>query len=220
MLKADGLLLRRIPYGETSLVVHVITADHGKLSLMASGARRKSSPMRAALAPLHLLRLQWQRGRTGMGRLLKVERGRPIVPESHWLSAMEVLALAYRLFHEADPQAFATIMKAMEKLVSMDEQFGKLAAVWHLFGASGWLGDFEHCWRCEGACTRPYWSRGHLHCRKCGPGRPLPSKLSAFLRGQSRFSGVDLDEGDAAFWRWMIRDLARHHGLRDPFMDM
>ncbi|HKI61379.1 MAG TPA: recombination protein O N-terminal domain-containing protein, partial [Mariprofundaceae bacterium] len=48
-LNDAALLLRRIPYSETSLVCHFLTENHGRIVLMARGARRAKSAFRASL---------------------------------------------------------------------------------------------------------------------------------------------------------------------------
>ena len=46
---ASGIILRTRPFTETSLVVHWLTADLGRLSTVAKGARRPNSPFRGKL---------------------------------------------------------------------------------------------------------------------------------------------------------------------------
>lgn len=47
--KTDGIVLRAVPWSETSLVVTLWTRDFGKLSAIARGARRLRSPFESAL---------------------------------------------------------------------------------------------------------------------------------------------------------------------------
>ncbi|MDB4538630.1 recombination protein O N-terminal domain-containing protein, partial [bacterium] len=54
-----GLLLRRTPFGETSLVVHVLTPDHGRVELMAKGAHRPRSRFFGVLDWFDTLDLSW-----------------------------------------------------------------------------------------------------------------------------------------------------------------
>ncbi|MFM1768714.1 MAG: repair protein RecO [Verrucomicrobiota bacterium] len=48
-VSATGLILRTRPLTETSLVVHWLTAEHGRLATVAKGARRPKSPFRGKL---------------------------------------------------------------------------------------------------------------------------------------------------------------------------
>ncbi|MBI3723087.1 DNA repair protein RecO [bacterium] len=52
ILKTDALTLRAIDYSETSQIVWFFTRDHGRVHLMAKGARRARSPFEGALEPL------------------------------------------------------------------------------------------------------------------------------------------------------------------------
>ena len=55
-----ALLLRRFPYGESSLVLHVLTRAHGRLALLAKGAYRPSSAYYAAFDLFDTLELSFQ----------------------------------------------------------------------------------------------------------------------------------------------------------------
>lgn len=55
-----ALLLRRTPYGESSLVVQALCARHGRVALMAKGAYRSSSRFFALLDLCDTLELEWQ----------------------------------------------------------------------------------------------------------------------------------------------------------------
>ncbi len=48
-------MLRSFPYGETSIIARCYTKDHGKVSLIVKGARRKKSPMAAYFQPMNYL---------------------------------------------------------------------------------------------------------------------------------------------------------------------
>ncbi|WP_193771493.1 recombination protein O N-terminal domain-containing protein, partial [Candidatus Magnetaquicoccus inordinatus] len=60
----EGVLLRRTPFRETSLVLHLFSKQQGILALVARGVRAqsgKNSPlMRAALAGFHTLSFSQQ----------------------------------------------------------------------------------------------------------------------------------------------------------------
>ena len=46
---AQGIILRVRPLTETSLIVHWLTAKHGRLSTVAKGARRTKSALRGKI---------------------------------------------------------------------------------------------------------------------------------------------------------------------------
>lgn len=55
--QSDAIVLRIIPWSETSLIANVYTRDFGKLSVLAKGARRPKSPFEAALDLLSICRV-------------------------------------------------------------------------------------------------------------------------------------------------------------------
>jgi len=54
-----GFVLHSYPYKETSLIVEAFTRHHGRVGLMARGARRPRSAIRGTLLAFHPLRLSW-----------------------------------------------------------------------------------------------------------------------------------------------------------------
>ena len=65
-----GIMLRRTPFGETSLVVHVLTPNHGRVELMAKGAHRPRSRFFGVLDWFDTLELSWvRRGDSELGTL-------------------------------------------------------------------------------------------------------------------------------------------------------
>ncbi len=61
--RATGLVLRTRPLTETSLIVHWITPDRGRLATVAKGARRPTSPFRGKLDIFYLAEFSFQRSR-------------------------------------------------------------------------------------------------------------------------------------------------------------
>jgi len=210
----NGLLLRRIPYSDTSLIVYIITEKHGRLSLMARGARRMKSPLRAMLEPLYALSLRWRPGRRGMGNLVEAERGQCLLPETHHLAGLEVLSVAYRLFRVGDVHCYAELHKALLLLAGRPPESGLMAAMWSLLEDSGWLGDLDHCWVCGNKSEVMRWSHGKLHCASCGNGHKISLGLIRGVRGHMQSSQVYLPQRDMDVWHAIIQDTLQAHGLK------
>jgi len=214
-----ALLLRRIPYGDTSLVCHFLTAQHGRIALMARGARRPKSPLRAGLSPLCLLRISWRAGRTGMGTLLDTDWSETLVDETKLLEGLELLALAAGLYHEGDPHGFLETREALELLSSRPVPEGLLAASWKLLDSAGWIGDPSHCWQCGEAVNdnEPMrWNEGRMICAHCGSGGEIPPGMRKGIRGVLAQSNVRLAPRDAEQWRVMIGLILKSQGIRLP----
>lgn len=56
---APAYLLHAYPYSETSLILEVFARDHGRLALLARGARRPRSALRGVLLSFQPLELGW-----------------------------------------------------------------------------------------------------------------------------------------------------------------
>jgi DNA repair protein RecO (recombination protein O) len=61
--RATGVILRTRPLTETSLIVHWLTDDLGRLATVAKGARRNKSPFRGQLDLFYLAELSFARSR-------------------------------------------------------------------------------------------------------------------------------------------------------------
>ena len=55
----SGFVLHSYPYSETSLVVESFTREHGRVPLVAKGAKRPRSAWRGVLMPFQPLSLSW-----------------------------------------------------------------------------------------------------------------------------------------------------------------
>src|SRR4029079_6718836 len=55
----SGFVLHTYPYSETSLVVEAFTREHGRVPLVAKGAKRPRSAWRGVLMPFQPLSLSW-----------------------------------------------------------------------------------------------------------------------------------------------------------------
>src|SRR5689334_17724335 len=62
--KSTGLILRTRLLTETSLIVHWLTSDLGRLATVAKGARRPKSPFRGKLDLFYLAEFSFSRSRT------------------------------------------------------------------------------------------------------------------------------------------------------------
>lgn len=213
-----ALLLRRIPYGDTSLVIHLLTEQHGVLPLMARGARRLKSPFRAALEPLYDLTVRWRPGRSGMGTLIDAERHALLLPMAKAGAGLQLVAVAAALYREGDPHGHAELSRALQMLSHRPEDSGLAAAAWQMLIDSGWVGDLEHCWGCGhvlGDEAMVSWLSGQLCCEQCCvQGMPIFLGMRRGMKAHLAQDNVRLPIRDVTTWRRMIDDVLTHHGLR------
>ncbi|SQE31903.1 Recombination protein O [Mannheimia haemolytica] len=80
-----AFVLHRREYSENSLLVEFFTEHHGRITLLAKGARRARSPLKAVLQPFTPLLLRWS-GKGDLKTLTKAEPAALTLP-------METLSL-------------------------------------------------------------------------------------------------------------------------------
>jgi len=214
-IRDEALLLRRIPFSDTSLICHFLTAEHGRITVMVRGARRPKSAFRASLEPLYDLHISWRPGRSGMGTLTDIQRGRSLLEPSLSLHGLELLAIVSRLFQEGDPHGFNETKAALAMLAERGQQQGLMAAAWYLLDVSGWLGDLSHCWHCGKAVEQAMrWQHAQLVCDACGQGMMISAGLRKSIVGVLAGGRIRLSAGDAESWRVMIQSVLKEHGIK------
>jgi DNA repair protein RecO (recombination protein O) len=117
-----GYVLHTYPYRETSLILQVWTEKHGRLGLVAKGARRPKSASRSVLIPFQPLVLDW----FGRGELRTLKTAEPASPATplggqSLLSAFYLNELLLKLTTRDDPHEglFAAYDDAINALRSI-----------------------------------------------------------------------------------------------------
>ena len=108
-----GYVLHTYPYRETSLILQVWTEKHGRLGLVAKGARRPKSASRAVLIPFQPLALDW----FGRGELRTLKTAEPAAPATP-LSGQSLLSAFY-------------LNELLLKLTTRDDPHEGLFAAYH-----------------------------------------------------------------------------------------
>ncbi|MGQ0654012.1 MAG: DNA repair protein RecO [Betaproteobacteria bacterium] len=103
-----GFVLHTYAYKETSLIVEAFTQRHGRVSLLARGARRPRSAMRGVLLAFHPLRFGWS-GSGDLATLMGAEWSGALGPAFTPLSGRGLMCgfylneLVLRLLPREDP---------------------------------------------------------------------------------------------------------------------
>ena len=99
-----GYVLHTYPYKETSLIVEAFTRGHGRVALLARGARRPRSAMRGVLLAFYPLRLGWS-GSADLATLITAEwaGGLPPLAGRALMCGFYLNELILRLLPREDP---------------------------------------------------------------------------------------------------------------------
>jgi len=101
-----GYVLHTYPYRETSVIVEALTAEHGRVGLVARGAKRPRSELRGLLQAFQPLTLAWA-GAGELKTLVKAEwrGGMPLPGGSALLCGFYLNELLMKLLPREDPHA-------------------------------------------------------------------------------------------------------------------
>lgn len=99
-----GFVLHSYPYKETSLIVDVFSRDHGRVALVAKGAKRPHSKLRGALQTFQPLSLSWS-GKAEVRTLIAAEWVGGLLPleRSALLCGFYLNELLVKLLARDDP---------------------------------------------------------------------------------------------------------------------
>ncbi len=120
-----AFVLHAYPYRETSLIVEALTADHGRVALVARGAKRPRSELRGVLQAFQPLLLSWA-GAGELKTLLRAEwrGGLPLVSGSALLCGFYLNELLLKLLarEDAHPRLFSDYADALARLADGADQ--------------------------------------------------------------------------------------------------
>jgi len=123
--RAAAFVLHTYPYSETSLLVEAFTRPHGRLPLLAKGARRPGSSLRSVIAAFQPLATSWS-GRGEVRTLVRSEwqGGQPLLRGEALLCGFYLNELLLRLLPREDPHEvlFDHYAAALTRLATEREQ--------------------------------------------------------------------------------------------------
>ena len=224
---ALALLLRRVEYGESDLVVTLLTDSIGRVSALARGARKSVKRFGGVLEPMHTLRISYD-DRAGAElvvlREAKLERARPFLVTS--LERMQAAGQALNWVRKAapprtpEPEVWAAMEALLDHLGDAEDSASpraRLAATGlRLLSAFGWGIDFERCVSCgkqatAGQAAAVDAARGGLVCRDCGGARRRLSGDERRALSDAALGGK-LDDELAALALDLVEQALKAHG--------
>lgn len=116
-----AFVLHSYPWRETSLIVEALTRDHGRVALVARGAKRATSQLRGLLSPFSALAVAWS-GRGEVRTLVRAEWTGGLVPlrGDALLAGFYLNELIVRLLARGDahPPLFGAYARALRALAA------------------------------------------------------------------------------------------------------
>ncbi len=193
-----ALLLKRTPFGESSLVVQALTARHGRVGILAKGAYRASSRYFAVLDLVDTLELEWQsspRAELGTLRAAAILVRRPAIAlaPQRFRAATAVLELCDITSRagQSEPQLFALAEGALDALQAGAQAPDALLARFELqlLGMLGLPPALETCAACAGEAAAVD-AAGKRAAFSAGAGGRLCRNCAEEARGAGRRVGT------------------------------
>jgi DNA repair protein RecO (recombination protein O) len=205
----EGIVLRRVNYGEADRILTVLTRGHGKVGVIARGVRKAGSRMAAQTDLFERSRMQLAEGRGELLVLTQAQRasGPPagLATDARRSACAAVVAeLTDRVLegHHPDGAVFVLVAESLDELGD-PERDPRRALVWFARQMIDRLGYAPELQRCV-SCSRPLAEEpavfsaagGGLLCPDCRRGDPAaidcPVRVIKVLRVAAA--------GDAATW--------------------
>ena len=127
-VEADtAYVLHKRPFRETSLLLDIFSRKHGRVGMVARGAKRGKSGQSVLLQPFRRLTMSWSaRGDLGTMTAVEADGNVPGLNASAMIAGFYVNELIVRLLHrfEAHPELFAAYEAVLARLDDADQQHG------------------------------------------------------------------------------------------------
>ncbi len=200
-----GYVLHTYPYKETSLIVELFTRHHGRVGLLAKGARRPRSALRGVLLAFHPLHLSWS-GSAELGTLVAADwaGGQPALSGIGVMCGFYLNELLLRLLPRDDPheQLFAAYATGLAQLAAQIDRAAVLRSFERrLLGELGYAPLLERD-AASGAPVEP--GRRYAYDPERGP-LPVNGSAGAWTVGGQTLLDIARDE----YSRETTRDEAR-----------
>ncbi len=193
LLKTSGIVTKTTKYGDTSLIVTMLTKDFGRISAIASGVRTKKSQMLAGLQLFAYSEIVMYKAKSKKGLYNLNEM---TVTESFSSLRYDLDKMAYAsYFAEAASGASAEdapdeeiLRLLLNTLYALDKQlceYEKIKTVfeWRLAAEAGYAPLLTECAKCGKHKETAYLSfaNGTALCAECGNGAEGMAKLSSTM---------------------------------------
>jgi len=218
-----------VEYGESDLVVTLLTDTIGRISALARGARKSVKRFGGVLEPMHTLHVSYD-DRSGAElvvlREAKLARARAFLVTS--LERMQAAGQALNWVRKAapprtpEPEVWAAMDGLLDRLNDPEDAVSpraRLAATGlQLLSAFGWGIDFERCVSCGkapavGQAAAVDATRGGLVCRDCGGARRRLSASERLLLQRAAVGGSLTDECASLSLELVEQALKAHGGI-------
>ena len=158
LIKTHGIVLKRFPFSETSLICKIYTRDMGKISILAKGAWKQKNSIGPLFDPLNHLHIQYYNKTTRDVQILKDASF--VCPFSYIRNNLSRIIIGLSIVEIIDkstidnnpyPVLYRLGFRVLQKLNEKDQAFW-LVYAFFLYQFSlrlGFMPNIHHCSRCN-----------------------------------------------------------------------
>ncbi len=211
-ITSDALLVRSVPYGETDLIVQLLTESDGRLGAIVRGGRKSQKRVGGAMEPFHTIRVELEDKGRELATLKEARLSRIRTGIATSLESLDAAGAALRWARQLcpprtpEPAAWSTLTHLLDALdggVAHPQVELAAAGLW-LLADVGYALDLDRCVGCGKArpAGRPAYvdaARGGIVCTSCGGARRLvDAELIDVARAAQAGDGSQITQAHAA----------------------
>ncbi len=178
VIKTEAILLKSIPFSNSSNIIHFYTKEHGKIAVIAKGSRRMKSPFRGFLEPLTLVEIIYLFKQTReIQTLSKIENieiylrnNKTLVTTVYATAIIECLDKFIRDI-QPDESIFQLTVQSLRFIDRHPDLNGHILVYFllQLIENIGFKIDFHNCPECHHPIIDAYYhfNKGRLICAQC-----------------------------------------------------
>ena len=185
LISANAIVLKTIPYGDSSIISRLFTEDQGKITVMAKGAWRPKKTTGPLLEPMNHIHLQYYHKNS---RDIQILKDVGLIHQFSILrSKLDKILLGQTVVEALDkstpasnsfPILYRLVWRVLDKMNHADVNFW-LVFAFYLYQLSlrlGFMPNLKTCCQCKSVFSHAFINdhTGELICHDCGP----QSKLS------------------------------------------
>jgi DNA repair protein RecO (recombination protein O) len=215
IVNQPGFVLHSYPYKETSLIVDLFSRDHGRVALVAKGAKRPHSKLRGVLQTFQPLQLAWT-GKSEVRTLISAEWVGGLLPleGAALLCGFYLNELLVKLLARDDPHAvlFDQYISALNQLAHDEPPSIVLRKFeWSLLKETGVAGNLGVCAQTGQTVDL---DKAYVVDPERGPRPAVASDTSPTVSGKTLWDMEAGDYSDSTTQlqsKFLMRHLLSHH---------
>lgn len=189
IIKTEALVLRTIPFQDSSCIVKLFTREQGKISVIAKGARRLKSSLRGYLEPLNYIEtIYYYKATRDIQTLSKVDLLQALFTNTTDIESsifgLASLELIDRVVHDHqhDAEVFDAAVQIL-KIMDRHSDNCRVLFIHFIISIAAILGyrlDTDYCSQCKNRLSAAIYhsGTGQLVCQSCGSYLSTPYKLT------------------------------------------